>query len=81
MRTHYKEKSKKNRLDLTLVGRYEIHSEALATKDEWLKAKYPEAEILEPYSPQETKLPVYQKGRINYWQIIINALNPKQYLP
>lgn len=48
MRTHFKERSKRNRVDLTHIGRYEIIAPAIAGKDQWIKEKYPEAVIITP---------------------------------
>ena len=69
-RTHYKEKSKCGRIDLTDVGRYEIIVPAITHKDQWLKEKFPEAVILDTLPPLEVPLPRFSpstRATVSIW--------------
>lgn len=72
MRTHFKDRSKRNRIDLTLVGRYELLEPAIANKD---TQKFPEARICEPYTAPSQPLPTFYpetRARWSLWKVIIN---------
>lgn len=76
-RTHFKEKSKRNRIDLTMIGREELIAPALAHKDEWLKAKFPEAEIVDPYTEPPQTIPTFYpdtRPKFSFLEIIKNEL-------
>lgn len=71
MRTHFKEKSKRGRIDLTMVGRYEMIEPAIATKDQWLAEKYPEARIVEKLEDLFIPLPTFTaEEKIELWKRI-----------
>lgn len=80
MRTHFAEKSKRGRIDLTRIGRLEIHEQAIAHKDDLLTPEYA-GEILnvDPLPPPEPMPHVREK--VNVFEIIRNTLNIKKYLP
>jgi len=71
-----KVRRRKSMIDLTEIGRVEQHLHALATKDQWLKEKFPEAHIVEPYEEPPQEIPDWYPDtkKVNFTDIIKNEL-------
>lgn len=67
---------RKGMIDITEIGRQEQLLYAVAHKDDWLKEKFPEAHIVEPYQEPTTSLPHWlpETKRVSVWKAITSEI-------
>lgn len=73
LRTHFKDRSKRNRIDLTMIGRFELLEPAIAHADELLTPEYA-GEILNAPPLSVPPPRPYVRQEVSVWGVIVSTI-------